>query len=47
MSAEEVFNRVRLQNLKRRYNKLKEHPELTDEAIKTKKQIKELESAMT
>jgi hypothetical protein len=41
------LNETRLRNLQRKYTKLKEHPELTEDAIKTKKEIEKLQSAMT
>ena len=43
----ETRKRNQLRYLKRVYSKLKEHPELTDIAIELKKEIDELESAMT
>jgi hypothetical protein len=44
---QKVYNETRLRNLKRKYSRIKEHSELTDIALKLKKQIDELESAMT
>lgn len=40
------LNETRLRNLKRRYSKIKEHAELTDAALKLKKEIESIESAM-
>ena len=42
-----VLNETRLRNLQRKYTKLKEHPELINEARETQKEIQELQSAMT
>ena len=41
------LNETRLRNLQRKYTKLKEHPELINEARETQKEIQELQSAMT
>jgi len=34
-----VYNETKLRNLQRKYSKLKEHPELTEEAIDVKSKI--------
>ena len=41
--SEKVFKQTRLRNLKRKYNKLLQHGELTEEAIETKADIDQLE----
>ena len=41
-----VYNETRLRNLKRTYSKIIQHGELTDEALRIKKEIETL-SAMT
>lgn len=43
----ETRRRNQLRHLKRVYSKLKEHPELIEEACLIKEEITELESAMT
>ena len=43
---QKVYNETRLRNLKRAYSKLIQHGELTEEALRMKKEIETL-SAMT
>ena len=40
---ETVMKQTRLRNLKRRYSKMTQHADLTDEALSLKKDIKALE----
>lgn len=42
-----IHQRNTLKYLKQLYSKIKEHPDLTAEAQELKKEIRELESAMT
>ena len=42
-SSEKVFKQTRLRNLKRKYNKLLQHGDLSEEAIETKADIDQLE----
>ena len=48
MTPEEqkVFTETRLRNLKRRYSKLTNHSDLTDEALTVKKEIESLEAQL-
>ena len=46
-AQQRVFNETRLRNLKRTYARLIQYGELSDTALSLKKQINELESAMT